>query len=322
VSVATGAGNIGRVSDTTPAPVVRSSTAGMVAVTVAALAWSTAPVIVKSSELSGLRFAMYRLWIGAAIYAVALLVTRRRLTWRTLRTCAPGGLIFGVDISLAFMAFKLTSVADATVIGALSPVVIVLVSARVLRERIGLGERGLVLVSFVGVVVVAIGSSGAPSWSLAGDLVALASVGSWTAYWFFSRHARRGAPALEYMASVMLAAALLVTPVALLVGGGPLIPTAGDWLDVAATALVSGFIGHTLVAWSHSHVESWRSALITQSQPVFASALAAAFLGERLTATVIAGIAIVIGATGLVIVRAARRPDVADHLDEPAEPAA
>jgi drug/metabolite transporter (DMT)-like permease len=294
----------------------------MLAVTVAALAWSTAPVIVKSSELTGLRFAMYRLWVGVAIYGVVLLVTRRRLTWGTFRASAPGGLIFGVDISLAFVAFKLTSVADATVIGALSPVVIALVSARLLRERIGLTERGLAALSFVGVAIVAIGSSGSPSWSLLGDLAAVASVGTWTTYWFFSRHARRQAPAIEYMASVMIAAALLVTPVALLLGRGPLVPSSEDWTAIVVTAFVAGFIGHTLVAWSHAHVESWRSALITQFHPVFASAWAAAFLGEHLTPVVLLGIAIVLAATGLVIVRAARRPAVAADLEEAAEPAA
>ncbi|HSL12027.1 MAG TPA: DMT family transporter [Actinomycetota bacterium] len=305
-----------------PSPVGASSAVGMLAVTVAALAWSTAPVVVKSSELTGLRFAMYRLWIGVAVYLVALLVTRRRLSWRTFRACAPGGLIFGVDISLAFAAFKLTSVADATVIGALSPVVIALVSARLLHERIGLTERGLAAVSFVGVGIVAIGSSGSPSWSLLGDLAAVASIATWTTYWFFSRRARQHAPAIEYMASVMIAAALLVTPVALLFGRGPLTPRADDWAAVVVTALVPGFIGHTLVAWSHSHVESWRSALITQCHPVFASVWAAAFLGERLTPVVVLGIAVVLAATGVVIVRAARRPDVVDDLEEAAEPAA
>ena len=85
----------------------------------------------------GLRFAMYRLWTGVAVYAVVLLLTRRRLTWATFRACAPGGLIFGVDISLAFAAFKLTNVADATIIGAFSPVVIALVSTRIFGEQSG-----------------------------------------------------------------------------------------------------------------------------------------------------------------------------------------
>jgi drug/metabolite transporter (DMT)-like permease len=121
---------------------------------------------------------------------------------------------------------------------------------------------------------------------------------------------------------VMIAAALLVTPVALLVGRGPLVPSTGDWVDVVVTAFVAGFIGHTLVAWSHAHVESWRAALITQCHPVFASIWAAIFLGERLTAPVVLGIAIVLAATGGVIVRAARRPVIGEDLEDAAEPAA
>jgi drug/metabolite transporter (DMT)-like permease len=294
---------------------------GVPAVIVATLAWSAAAVLVKSSDLSGLRFAMYRLWTGVAIYAVVLLATRRRLTWRTFRTCAPGGVIFGVDISLAFVAFKLTSVADATIISALSPVVIALVSAHVFAEPVGARERALAVLSFVGVVIVAVGSSGSPSWSAAGDLAAFVGIASWTAYWFFSRRARESAPAIEYMASVMIAAALVVTPVALLFGRGPLVPDASDWAAIASVAFIPGFVGHTLIAWSHRHVASWRSALITQCQPVLASLSAWLVLDESLTPLVLAGAGIVLSATGLVILSAARRPAVGEALDEAAEKA-
>ena len=292
---------------------------GVPAVIVATVAWSTAAVLVKTSDLTGLRFAMYRLWTGVGIYAVVLLVTRRRLTWRTFRACAPGGVIFGVDISLAFAAFKLTSVADATVIAALSPVVIALASARLLAEPFGARERVLVGLSFVGVAIVAVGSSGSASWSLLGDLAAFAGIATWSIYWFFSRRARTTAPAIEYMASVMIAAALVVTPVALLFGRGPLTPRPADWFAVAAVALIPGFVGHTLVAWSHRHVASWRSALITQCQPVLASIWAWVFLGESLGLLVVIGITVVFAATALVIVGASSRPDVADELDEATE---
>jgi drug/metabolite transporter (DMT)-like permease len=294
---------------------------GISAVVVATVAWSAAAVLVKASDLSGLRFGMYRLWTGVAIYAVVLLVTRRRLTWRTFRTCAPGGVIFGVDISLAFVAFKLTSVADATIIAALSPVVIALVSARLLAEPVGVRERLLAGLSFVGVAIVAVGSSGSPIWSALGDLAAFVGVATWTAYWFFSRRARDSAPAIEYMASVMVAAALVVTPAALLFGRGPLTPDASDWVAIAAVAFIPGFIGHTLVAWSHRHVASWRSALITQCHPVLASLSAWVFLGESLTALVIAGTAIVVASTGLVILGQTRRPLIGEELDEAAEKA-
>jgi drug/metabolite transporter (DMT)-like permease len=299
-----------------------SSGLGVAAVLVAVTAWSVAPTLVKSTDMTGLRFAMYRLWVGVAIYGLVLLFTRRRITWRTFRAVAPGGLVFGVDISLAFLAFTLTSVASATVIGALSPVVIALVSARLLREHVGSRERVLAVMSFVGVAVVATGSSGSSAWSLWGDLAALASIGTWTTYWFFSRRARATVPAIEYMTCVMLAAALLVTPVALVVGGGPLVPSGNDLVAIVTVAFVAGLIGHTLVAWSHSHVESWRAALITQCHPVLASVWAWLFLDERIGPLAAVGVVIVLVATGAVILRASRRPGLVDDLDEAAEPPA
>ncbi|GIU98098.1 MAG: EamA family transporter [Actinomycetota bacterium] len=294
---------------------------GVVAVLVATLAWSAAPVLVKSSELTGLRFAMFRLWAGVGIYALILAVTGRRLTWSTLRRSGPGGIVFGLDVSLAFLAFTLTSVADATIIGALSPVVIALASTRLLGERIGRVEVALAVASFGGVVLVALGQSASASWSLAGDLAALAGIGTWTVYWFWSRRARRSVPAIEYMTSVMLAAAVVVTPIALLAGGGPLVPDRGSLLAVALVALVPGVVGHTLVAWSHEHVASWLAALVTQCHPVFATVWAWWFLGERLEPLAAVGIAVVLAATGGVIVRSARTGVAAD-LEELAEPPA
>lgn len=290
---------------------------GLLAVSVATMVWATGIVIVKWSSLPGLTFAMCRLWAGSLISIVALLVTRRRVSWATFKACGLGGVFFAADIGLGFSAVKLTSIANVAVIGTLSPVVIAVVSALRLKERISRRDAMLVGVSFLGVLVVAVGSSGTPSWSGVGDLLAVLGIGSWTAYWFFSRHARRSAGPIEYFACVMFAAAAVMTPVALLVQGVPHTLAVRDLAAVGAVALFPGFVGHSLVIWSHAHVESWRSSLITQCNPVLTSILAWIALGEPITPIVALGGAVVIGATASVIVRAARRDalpaDVADQ---------
>jgi drug/metabolite transporter (DMT)-like permease len=291
---------------------------GVVAVWVATFAWAWGYILVKWSGLDGLHFAMFRLWMGAAISCIALLGTRRRLTRAAFRACALGGVFFAADIGLGFSAIKHTTIADVAVIGALAPVVIAIVSARRLHEHVEGRDWVLVGVSFVGVAVVAIASSGSPSWSPFGDLLAVCGIGTWSAYWFFSRHVRERADPIVYFACVMLAAALVMTPTAFLLAGVPTWPTARDWFAIAGVALVPGFVGHTLVIWSHRHVESWLSALITQCSPVVTVTLAWVLLGEALPALAIVGGAIVIVATGVVLVAAARRDGRAD-LDEAAE---
>ena len=291
---------------------------GVVAVWVATFAWAWGYILVKWSSLDGLHFAMFRLWMGAAISCIALLGTRRRLTRAAFRACALGGVFFAADIGLGFSAIKHTTIADVAVIGALAPVAIAIVSARRLHEHVEGRDWVLVGVSFVGVAVVAIASSGSPSWSPFGDLLAVCGIGTWSAYWFFSRHVRERADPIVYFACVMLAAALVMTPTAFLLAGVPTWPTARDWFAIAGVALVPGFVGHTLVIWSHRHVESWLSALITQCSPVVTVTLAWVLLGESLPPLAIVGGAIVIVATGVVLVAAARRDGRAD-LDEAAE---
>jgi drug/metabolite transporter (DMT)-like permease len=288
---------------------------GIAAVWAATFAWAWAYVLVKWSTLDGLRLGMFRLWAGVAISFLAITVTRRRLSWEAFRTCALGGVVLAADIGLGFTAIKHTTIADVALITALAPVVIVIVSALRLHERVSVSEWILIAVSFAGVIVVVITSSGLPSWSPFGDLLAALSIVTWSAYWFFSRSVRDRVDPIVYFGCVMLSAAIVMTPVALLADGVPPWPSARDWFAIWGVALVPGFIGQTLVIWSHRHVESWRSALITQALPVMAVVLAWIVLGEAITVPVVIGGAVVVAATGAVLVSAARRDA---HSEEPA----
>ena len=291
------------------------------AVATATVIWGSIGVLVKTTAITGLTFAMYRLWLGVAIHLVALAVTRRRLPWVTFRACAFGGVLFATDIALGFSAVKLTTVANAALIGALAPVLIVLASARWLGEQVGRREAVLTAVSFGGIVVVAVGSAGSPAWSPIGDLLAFVSTLTWTGYWFFSRRARVRASALEFMTSVMIAGALWITPIALIRDGvPPASPSSHDWAVLLLVALIPGAVGHMLVAWSHRHVESWLSALVTNCVPVIAAITAWIVVDEALTPVVAIGGAVVLCATGLIVVgsRAAERRPREEGAVEPA----
>jgi drug/metabolite transporter (DMT)-like permease len=290
---------------------------GVGAVWLATFIWAWGPVLVKWSDLSGPTFAMCRLWAGVCVSAVALLVTRRRLTWTAFRACALGGVLFAADIGLGFTAVRATTVADVALIGALAPVVIVLVSAYRLHEYVSLRAWVLVGASFVGVVIVAVASAGGPSWTLRGDLLAVLGIGTWSAYWFFSRHVRERFDPIVYFACVMLAGALTMTPFALVVDGVPSGVAGRDLFAVITVAVFPGFVGHTLVIWSHKHVASWLSALITQVSPVITAVLAWIVLGEAIPPVAALGGAITVGATMAVIAWDAREAEE-QHLEEAA----
>ncbi len=299
----------------TPDPLRRR---GVAAVWLATFIWAWGPVLVKWSSLPGPTFAMCRLWVGVAISAVAVVATGRRLSFEAIRACALGGVLFSADIGLTFTAVKHTTIADVALIAALPPVAIMLVSAYRLHERITVRSWVLVGLSFGGVVVVAVASAGRPSWSLGGDVLAALTIVTWSSYWFFSRHVRDRFDPIVYFACVQLVAAIAMTPLALLVDGTPSGIDSRDVFAFVTVALLPGFVGHTLVIWSHRHVPSWLSALITQVSPVITAALAWIVLDEQIPPLAALGGALTVGATMAVIALDARdRRD--EHIDEAAE---
>jgi drug/metabolite transporter (DMT)-like permease len=304
-------------------PIVLRSTSqrsiGILAVSATTIAWGLVPLVLKETRMPTMAFASYRLWFGVLVYGMALLATGRRLSWATIRSCAFGGVFFAADVSLSFNAFKLTTVANATIIGALAPIFIALGAARWFGERFHRRDAGFMVASFLGVALVAAGSSGSASWSPLGDLFAALGVLTWTSYWLFSKRARSTTPTLEYMATVMLVAAIVVTAVTAATGV-PLEPPRGvDWLWVWLLVLIPGATGHMLIAWSHRHVEAWIASLITQGQPVVGSLAAWIVLRESLTVLTIVGGLVVLAATAVITVREGRRqPDVPEALADPA----
>lgn len=288
---------------------------GILAVFATTIAWGLVPLVLKQTRMPTMAFASYRLWFGVLVYGLALLATGRRLSWPTIRSCALGGVFFAADVSLSFNAFKLTSVANATIIGALAPIFIALGAARWFGERFQPRDAGFVAASFLGVAMVAAGSSGSASWSPLGDLLAALGVLTWTSYWLFSKRARLTTPTLEYMATVMLVAAIVVTAWTAVAGVSLEPPRGMDWFWVWLLVLIPGATGHMLLAWSHRHVEAWIASLITQGQPVVGSLAAWILLRESLTALTIVGGLVVLGATAVIAVREGRRqPDATEPL--------
>lgn len=273
-------------------------------------------VVVKLSALSAVVFAFYRLWLGVAIMLATLVATRRRPTWATLKVSLPAGALFGLNIVLFFAALKKTSVTDVLIIASLQPALTFLVAGPLFGERVGVHEVAWTGASLVGIVLVTVGSSGTPAWSLGGDLLAVGALLAWTVYFLISKRLRQRMSAVEYMAGVTVGAAVAVTPVALLSGdpfGG--VPGA-DWVWLGLFALGAQG-GHVLIAWAHAHVDVSVSSLLILAEPPTSAVAALVFLGEPIPALSALGGLVVLVAVGAVIRRATRAGRRADLGADP-----
>jgi probable blue pigment (indigoidine) exporter len=279
----------------------------------ATVLWGVGNVFVKEANLQGITFAMYRLWGGSLVFAIALLLTRRRLTSVDIRASLIGGVAFGTYMALLYTALKATSIADVTIIGALQPILVLMVAGRLFGERVTRRDGVLAAVAMLGVLVVVLGSAETPSWSLRGDAFALCALFAFTAFWLASKQARTGhaVDPLVYVATASLIGSVIVTPVALLAAPAAL-PAGQDWLWLGLTVLLPGALAHWLAAWGHRFVAVWRSSLIQLGVPVVSVAAAWAWLGERLRPVAGFGGVIVLVSLGAVIAGTARKPREAE----------
>ncbi len=119
----------------------------------------------------------------AVLMAVWLGVARRRQGWRALATGHPrfqalrGALLLATS-ALSFYGLQHMPVAEFTAINMLTPVVVTLLAAWLLREQVGPARWALVALAFAGALVVIRPGSGLFGWAVAFPLACTLTYGS------------------------------------------------------------------------------------------------------------------------------------------------
>ncbi len=188
----------------------------------------------------------------------------------------------------------------AMVINYLWPIMLVLLSIPVLGQRIGLAGIGAVLVSFSGVVVLAMGAGGDLSGAGLGPmLLALLSTVIWAAYWLLNMKSRgSGVSALrgnfQWGMIYLLAYGLLT--------GELRVPVLEGVLGAAYVGLFE--MSLTYVVWlsalSHARTTAEVSSMIYLT-PFLSLLVIAVSVGEKISPWTVAGLVLVIG--GIVLER-------------------
>src|SRR4051812_32197871 len=173
---------------------------GVAAAFGAIVGWGIGPVFVKYIHMPGLALSFHRLWIGMFVGIAILLARGQRLSLAKLWIALPGGIAFGLDIAFFFVAVKHTTVADATVIGALQPVLVFVVVGRLFGERVTVGDLLWTAIAILGIAIVVLGPGDTAHRGLSGDLLAVGALLAWTWYFIASKRAREKLTAFEYQA--------------------------------------------------------------------------------------------------------------------------
>ena len=270
---------------------------------VAMLGWSASGVISKGLDMPGLAIVLYRMWFYTGAVMLLLVLSGNRLSWRKLLIALPGGVALGLDIAFFFSAVKETTIANATIIGALQPLLTLALGPLLfgIHERVTSRELGLSCIAILGVAVVMFGSHGLPDWQPRGDILAALGLLAWTCYFLISRRTQGKLNAIEYTAAAALIATLFNTPIAFASGQDLSWPEAGNWGWLALMALGPGLVGHVCMNWSLTRIPVWLAATLSLFIPVTSTLLAWLFIEEEVEAVQFVGMAIVLGALFAVV---------------------
>lgn len=206
------------------------------------------------------------------------------------------GLFFALDLSFWHYGIVMTSVANATVLCNLTPVVVTLFGWFVLKER---PHRLFILalaLAMGGAFAMAAGADGGQgSNPMLGDLFSL-SVAVWYSGYFLAVQAARrtaGAMRVTFWATLLGAPLLLIVALAL---SEAVIPAgAAGWAACVAMGVMHVF-GQGGVAWALGKLPASVTAATILIQPVVAALLGWWIFGETLTPVQALGGALVLGA--------------------------
>jgi len=274
---------------------------GVVGAAIAVSAWGTTGVLIKAIDLDPVAISFYRFTLYSTLVAVVMSLRGRPPGWRALIVAAPGGLFLGGDVVLFFTAVKMTSVVNATTIGALQPILVLAIAARMFSERITGREIAAAAGAIAGVIVIVSRSSGTPQWSGTGDLAALGALFCWTGYLVMAKKAAGQITPSQYTIGTGFWTAVVSLPVGLIAGQDMSVPNPGEWGELLVLVMVGGLLGHSVMNASLPRIPLWLGSVMTLLVPVVASLIAWAALGEALDAVQIGAIVAVVGALAIVV---------------------
>jgi len=265
-----------------------------------------APIFVRLSDTGPVASAFWRcglavpvLWAwvlrNGARYDFRGNGARRHFDGKSYLAPFLAGIFFACDLGVWHFSILYTSVANATVLANLTPIVVTLAGWLIWKRPVTRTFVAGMVAAIAGMFVLVGPNFAAGGRPLLGDALAAFTAIFYAAYFLAikaARDARASTSRLMAWSTTVTAAVLL--PVALLMPQ-PFIPaSAAGWWVLVGLALVTQVLGQGLIAYAFAHLPASLSSVSLLIQPVMAAVFAWALFGEAVGPVQFTGAAIVL----------------------------
>lgn len=285
-----------------------------------ALAIALSPIFVRLSEIGPTTTAVWR--VAIAVPALMMWMAAENGGMRHSKSAKPAvprglrdyallalaGFLFAGDLAFWHWSINFTSVANATLLANLAPVIVTGVSYLLFGERVTrLFLIGMVL-SLAGAALLMSDSLTVSPETLFGDFLGVITAMFYGGYIIAIGRLRARFSTATIMAWSALATTAFLIPAGLLSGESFLPATMTGWAILVALALISHAGGQGLITYALAHLPAAFSSVSLLVQPVAAAGLAWLVLGEAIGSIQAMGAGVVLA--GIVMARfgTPRRP--------------
>jgi drug/metabolite transporter (DMT)-like permease len=284
-----------------------AATLGALAVAGVVVAFSLSSTLVKRAHSPGVLVAFWRMAIVSVVWNVYLRSTGRRVTVRHVRQAFIPGVLFGLNLAIFFAGATHNSVANAALIGSLSPFLVVPIGARLFNEYFNVRALVFALIAFGGLVTVLFSAPANGDASLRGNGFGLLAMLLLTGYVSTTRYFRRDMDVATFMSTISPIAAVAVLPLA--IANGDVFGMSGTgWTYTLILTFLIGVGGHGLMVFAQKTVPIGTIGIVQVVQPALAVVWSFLILGETVRAWQIVGIATVIVGLAAFLVLNQRGP--------------
>jgi drug/metabolite transporter (DMT)-like permease len=263
--------------------------------------WGATFVVIKDAlqDASPYTFLALRFGLAALVLSPSLLLGRDRLAPGLLTGGAVGGLLLFAGYAFQTIGLQFTSASKAGFITGLSVVVVPLVSALVLRQRVSRSTTLGVALATVGLALLSLQDDLSLQM---GDLIVLCSAIAFGLHVLVLGHFAPRHHPLPLVAAQISTAALLSAASAILFER----PSLGQLTAILPAALFTGLLATAgaivIQAVAQRFTTPVRTALVFTTEPIFAGLFAYLYAGEHLTPRALLGCAAIL--LGMLVAQA------------------
>lgn len=174
---------------------------------VAVCFWSATPLFVRGVSTSTTTVIFWRFMVATPVMIFVAYLAGGHLTKELFFKSFWPGVLFAGSLVTGLTALRETSIANATLIMSLQPVLVLMIAPKLFKEKVRITQVVSSVVAMVGVTVFILAAASTSGANIRGDLIAFSNLFVWTGYFLLSKHVRStgaGAHSWSFLAIVFV----------------------------------------------------------------------------------------------------------------------